>query len=119
MADQDLTPVAEQPPQAPAVEETWTPYAPSWTYPVAALVIRQLKLGDQIFDKVLHAYVPIDERKYNIADDATRKNPALLERELKHFLEGQIHEFKKKFVEFKNAEFIIMFVQPGEVIEGW
>lgn len=97
----------------------YKPYAETWVYPVAAVVVRHLKMEGVNFPKVIHAYVPIDEKKYNIADDAKRKNPTLLEQELKRELEMYIHEFKKQFVEFKNADFDILFIMPDQTIKGW
>ena len=100
-------------------EEIWKPYSEVWVYPVAAVVVRHLKVEGVDFPKVIHAYVPIDEKKYNIADHSKRKNPTLLEMELKRELEANIHEFKKKFVEFKNADFDILFIMPDQTIKGW
>lgn len=75
--------------------------------------------SDPLFPQVLHAYVPIDVKKYNIADDLNRKNPTLLMEELKRHLELEILNFKRKFVEFNDADFNIFFVMPDQVIEGW
>jgi hypothetical protein len=87
-----------------------------WVYPIAAVVIRQLKLGEVEFQKVVHAYVAIDESKYNVADDSKRINPSLLMNQLSQKLKENIYEFQKRFPEFKSATFDVHFVMPGEVL---
>lgn len=116
--DNGVEPITPDVPEVPT-PEPWVPYAPTWVYPVAAVVTRHLKIEGVPMPKVLHAYVPIDEKKYNIQDDGKRKNPTLLEQELRRYLEMQIHEFKKQFVEFKNADFDIYFIMPGQTLGGW
>lgn len=101
--------------------EKTQPYDTSWVYPVAAVVIRHLRMkdadGKDMFKPVVHRFIPLTglAEKYNIQDVSRRMNPAHVKIDVEREITEEINDFKNKLVEFRNADFNIYFIEVGDV----